>query len=444
MSDLNTSYLWILKKQIIQKKGMIFDYFDLDNAATIYSIINSNKTPGVFRLSATLKEKVQPIFLQSALMKIMNRFPYFNVNLRPGIFWPFWETNFHSPEIEEDSVYVNKKIKLFKTGVYPFKVLYTNQRIAVEFHHSLTDGTGALTFLKSLLAEYLSQIGVDSRSWEGICKSNETPHPEEYEYAYKKYSKSNLPFPKRFDKAFQPPLAMEKYDKYHVTSITIPLENILSYSREKKVTITELLTTFYFEALQRILYELSPASFNLSKGIIRIPIPVNLRNIFPSKTMRNFSFIVAPEIDPRLGQFSFEEILNQVKYFLRATLIDKIIRQSISRNVKAANFPLMYGAPLPLKLLFGRLIHNSYGERTFSGKISNLGAVKMPNEFAEHISDFHFVPGRSYVINNGIGVIGYQDNLFLSFGRTLKDPIVEKHLLDIFDEHSIAFSTSNY
>ena len=50
-------------------------WYRLDNAAILYPSIQSDRITTMFRLSATLTEPVEPSILQSALIKIIERFP---------------------------------------------------------------------------------------------------------------------------------------------------------------------------------------------------------------------------------------------------------------------------------------------------------------------------------------------------------------------------------
>ena len=47
---------------------------------------------------------------------------------------------------------------------------------------------------------------------------------------------------------------------------------------------------------------------------VTLALPVNLRSFFPSKTLRNFISMVYPSIDPRMGEYTFEEIVTQVHH----------------------------------------------------------------------------------------------------------------------------------
>ena len=289
-------------------------WYKLDNAATIYSLVNSNKSPCLFRLSCTLKHRINIKDLQTALNRIIIRFPYFDVNLKKGIFWAYWEKNQNDPKIVAETKYPCQRLPIYSRGVFPFRVKAYFNRIAIEFHHSLTDGTGGLIFLKALVAEYLHLRGITPEDWGDIFRPNQVPDSEEFECAYKRNYREKLPFPKAQRTAFRPPLTNENKKKYNVTIGTLSVKEILKVSRENKVSITELLTSIYLDALQHILYNLPFHQRKRQMKPIRIAVPINLRNLYPSKTMRNFSYMVSTELNAKLGRYSFKEILHLVHH----------------------------------------------------------------------------------------------------------------------------------
>jgi NRPS condensation-like uncharacterized protein len=405
----------------------LLKWYKLDNAATIYSLINTNKSPGLFRLSCTLKHRINVDNLQIALTRIMVRFPYFDVSLKKGFFWAYWEKNPNDPKIVAETKYPCQRLPIYSRGVFPFRVKAYFNRIAIEFHHSLTDGIGGLIFLKALVAEYLHLRGITPEDWGDIFRPNQVPDPEEYEYAYKRNYRKKLPFPKAQGVAFKPPLTCEKRKKYHVTTGVVSVKEILKVSRENEVTITELLTSAYLDTLQSVLYNLPEHQRKRQMKPIRVAVPVNLRNLYPSKTLRNFSFMVAPELNPKLGRYNFKEILHLVHHSLRKEIATKTITQSISRNVKGQIFPLMRIIPLFLKRLLGGLLYENIGERLYSGKLSNIGKVTMPDAFAKEIESFDLLLAQSSIINTGCSVTSFEDKLNITFGRTVKEAEVEKY-----------------
>jgi len=79
-------------------------YFRFDNAAHIYPAIKSRKQPGVFRVSATLSEQVDPKTLQASVDATLKRIPGFAVKLRKGLFWNYFVHSSDTLHIQPDVI----------------------------------------------------------------------------------------------------------------------------------------------------------------------------------------------------------------------------------------------------------------------------------------------------------------------------------------------------
>ena len=125
--------------------------------------------------------------LKSALDLMVKRFPSIAAGLRTGLFWYYLQQIDSAPEISEEYgyplVYMDKK----EIRRCAFRVIAYKKRIAVEFFHSLTDGTGALIFLKSLVAEYLEQkYNIEIPCENGIVDRGAMPTEEELKREHSK------------------------------------------------------------------------------------------------------------------------------------------------------------------------------------------------------------------------------------------------------------------
>ena len=129
----------------------------LDNAAKIYPAARRKNWSNLFRQSVTLTENIDVRVLQNALDVTVKRFPSIAARLRKGAFWYYLQQVESAPQISEEHscplVFMDRE-EMRKCA---FRVIAYKNRIAVEYFHSLTDGNGALVFLKSLTAEYLEQ-----------------------------------------------------------------------------------------------------------------------------------------------------------------------------------------------------------------------------------------------------------------------------------------------
>ncbi|SHJ47616.1 hypothetical protein [Tepidibacter formicigenes] len=402
------------------------NWFRLDNAGKMYPSIMSSRVSTLFRFSATLTEIVNPKMLQKALDNLMPRFPYFQVNLKSGFFWYYFVKTDRVPQVEKETFYPCMSMEVKKKGKFPFRVLYYNKKISVEFSHAVTDGTGALIFLKSLIVEYFRLKGIETKECEGILKYNQIPDDEEYEDAFKKYYNKKIPKPRKRNRAFHFPFPLESKGIYHIVTGIITVKDILSKAKEFNVTLTEFLLAIYIQSILEVIYSLPPKKRNkLIKPII-LNVPVNLRSMYPSKTMRNFFISVTPQIDPRLGVYSFEEIIKYVHHLMQVEIDKRYISQQITMNVKSEMSIILRLFPLPLKDLIMPIAYNIIAESRYTSGLSNMGKVTMPKEIENYIERFEFYPPPSQGNIIKVGVISYKDNLYITFGKLTNSKDVEK------------------
>lgn len=398
-------------------------WYSLDNAAKLFPAIESERRTTLFRLSVTLVELVDPELLHTALLRIINRFPYYKVRLGQGLFWYYIENNPDQPIVQSDEHYPCTQLDLEKNHEYLFRVRFYRRRIAVEFCHVLTDGTGAMIFLKTLVREYLRLQGEDIPVEAGILALDQNPHPEEAEDAYRRFYQSTVPHPQKESPAYHLPGNIEKKGVFHIITGIIALPSILTVAKRFRLTLTEFLAAVYIDVLQ----EIQASHVNASKiKPIRLSVPVNLRKLFASKTMRNFSLYVTPGIDPRLGTYSFEEIVKAVYHHMRTEVNEKEISRHISRNVGGEKNFLVKIVPIWIKKLFTLYLYKSMGENLYSGSLSNLGRVQFPEQMEKHIKRVDFIPGPNLINKSGCSLVSYRDALHISFGRVIKEAELER------------------
>jgi NRPS condensation-like uncharacterized protein len=128
-----------------------------------------------------------------------------------------------------------------------------------------------------------------------------------------------------------------------------------------------------------------------SGKIIRIEVPVNLRRMFPSRTMRNFSLYVMPGIDLRLGHYTFDEVVKTVYHQMTLETDKKLIGKMISRNVGGEKHPLIRRVPLFLKTLILSKLYET-GTKQYSGVVTNMGKIDLHPEINGLIHKFIFIP----------------------------------------------------
>ena len=68
-------------------------WYRMDNASFMYSSIQRDQFSAIYRFSAVMTERVDPVCLQAAVDKALPRFPGFAVKICRGFFWYYFEPN---------------------------------------------------------------------------------------------------------------------------------------------------------------------------------------------------------------------------------------------------------------------------------------------------------------------------------------------------------------
>lgn len=389
-------------------------WYPLDNAAKIFPAITTDEVTSVFRISAVFKHKIHIRSLFLAVRSIERRFPYYHVILKKGFFWYYLESARFHTSVETDN---QPPCRRFRKGDPLFRVLVLDNRVSVEFSHLLTDGGGAYEYFKTLIVVYLGLTGTQVPADFKYLRPDEDPLPEEFEDAYNRYFKENIPASVKKPRAFHVPFPLRGRPALSVLFGAIPHAELKAKAKEKGVNITVYLTSAYLFVLQEI-YEDLRSRRHKRFGKLSLEIPINVRKIYPSTTMRNFSLFVMPEIDLRLGHYSFEEILKVVHHQMLLETEEKLVNKILSRNVGSEKMLLVRGAPLFLKNVVLRMKYYSMGSNQYSGVFSNLGGAIFPKEINEQIEYMAVIPPPpNKSIKISCGMIGFDDLLILGFAN---------------------------
>lgn len=398
----------------------------LDNAAKIYPAARRQNWSNVFRLSASLSEDVDVAVMQSSLDVTVRRFPSIATRLRRGVFWYYLQQLSAAPEIRQESSYPLTRMTNDEMRRCALRVIVYRNRVAVELFHSLTDGNGGLVFLKSLVAEYLQQkYGVHVPAEHGVLGRLEEPIDAEMEDSFLKYA-GPVNASRRENDAWNLYGTPEPDGYLNLTCLQMPVKAVLAKAHEYGVSLTAFLASAMMMAIQNLQREKVPNP--LKRQHIKVLIPVNLRKIFPSRTLRNFAMYTTPEIDPRLGYHSFEEICKAVKHRMGLEINAKHMSAKIATNVSSERLLIVKIMPLFIKNTVMKLIFNAVGERKSCLSLSNLGAVQLPEEMKPYVKRMDFILGVQATSPYNCGVLSLGDTLYINIIRNIREPELEYHL----------------
>ena len=409
------------KKELIWRK--------LDNSAKIFPLSSSRKYSSVFRLSAVMKENISPKLLEKAVNNALNKFEFFKVRLKKGFFWYYFEYTDKKVVIEEEKDYPCKYIDPNTNNDYLFKVTYFERKINIDIFHSLTDGNSAIQFFKEIVyqyieIEYAKEFKDKLRTDRKINFNAEDSYLKNYNKKVKNSSKSRKAYILKGRKI--------PFDAIRATHEIIDLTKLKEVSKEKEVTITQLLTGILIKAI----YLGNMKEINNNKPI-KICVPVNLKKYFKSETINNFfSYITIVADSKKIDFTNLDQILNLVKNDFEELLKPDEIIKTMSSNVKLGNNFFIRIIPLFMKQIFVRLSYleiRKYTTTTFS----NIGRIGIISDYQKYIEDFFFLIAPERVEKIKCSTCSYEDKMFFTFTSILMQTNIENEFKNILEELGI-------
>lgn len=397
----------------------------LDNAAKIYPAAKRRNWNNFFRLSATLTEPIDVPVLRAALDVTVRRFPSMAVRLRRGVFWYYLEEIPQAPDIQPEKSCPLAHVPFGRVRRCAFRVLVYHNRVAVEFFHAVTDGTGGLIFLKTLTAEYLCQkYGITVPAEKGVLGRLEEPSPQELEDSFLRYA-GDVAASRAESTAYHLSGTPEKDGYKNLVTMMVPVDRVRACARQYGVTVTELLCAAMMQAIADLQAEKVPRRSR--RKPVKVLLPVNLRTLFPSRSLRNFASYITPEIDPRTGDYTFSEICAAVHHRMGLENNTHTLRSKFAANVASEKSPVLKVMPLFIKNIAMKAVFDTVGERKSCLCLSNLGAVELPEAMAPYVQRLDFIIGVQAAAPHDCGVVSWNGTMYINCIRSIQEPELELH-----------------
>lgn len=414
-----------MEKKKSRKKAERRDWYKLDLSAIVYPTLQRRDFSSVYRLSVVLKEEIQPEVLQKALDMTLPRFPTYKAAIRKGLFWRYLEPNNRpGPFVQEDVKNPCQPMHFKANNRYLVRVYYFHNRIALEAHHSLGDGTGGMCVLQTLTATYLRLLGhTEIENGGFVLDIDEKPDAEELEDAYMRYANAKVCPPRLEEKAYRVRGTAEPFYTLNIIDGIMSVSQVMAVAKKYGATITEYLNAVLLYALLKKQMEEKPRRLKP----VKIAMPVNLRRFFPSITLRNFISMIYPGIDPRLGDYTFEEIVLQVHNYMRYYINEKLLRGDITTNAATQRNPVIRVVPLFVKDFVVRLFYTKVQDRNSSAGLTNMGALKVPEGMKPYIDRFDIYMGQPFSRRTNCAVISFEDTLTVNFASSIEEADVERY-----------------
>lgn len=358
---------------------------NLDNAANIFPAVASRHVTHVFRITAVMREKIYPLILQEALEDTLPFFPAFAVQLIRGKFRYYFEENKGIPKVYQEEQPPCSYIAPEENSQFLFRMVYFEKRIHLEVFHVLTDGNGAAYFLKAVCYRYCQL------AFPECFPDEERNHRYGLEQAGLIEDGYMACYSKRNPRTFQEKRAVKikgksrKEDAPEILTTLIPVDELKKLCKNYGVSITEYITAIVLDSIYQEI-----KTKKKRKRAINIFIPVNLRTIFKTETMRNFFSNILVSCPAEREYLGFEDILKEVQDQFAKKKKKTMFEERISYTVGGEKQRIARIAPLIAKELILRRMYNLAKQNT-TLSFSNLGVIEIQENFKQWIEGFRFL-----------------------------------------------------
>lgn len=390
----------------------------LDNAAKIFPSASSEDDTQVFRFSCELYEPVKQSILQEALEKTMEEFPVYKSILKRGLFWYYLEASRIKPVVKQEYRPPCRPIFDRNRKNLLFEVTYYQNRINLEVYHVLSDGTGALQFLRTMVLNYLSVRYRDALGQMPLSLDYDASGTQKSDDSFQKYYSGDKKKKKRRAPiAYRLKGAKTPENRIRVIEGILPVKKLLAKAHDYGTTLTVLLAAVFLMSI----YEEMPV--RARKRPVILAVPADLRKYFHSETARNFFSIINAGYDFKRQAASLEAVICHLKEaFAKELTLDNLANRINTYASIEHNFFARI-TPLAVKDFFMRQAYKLTAKQT-TAALSNVGKIAMPEQISGYIRLFDVFVSTNKV---QICMCSYQDNLTVSFTSLFMNTNIQKN-----------------
>lgn len=403
------------------------NYYDLDNAGKIFPWTSNKRDTKVFRFACELYDDINKNDLQTALDLTIEEFPLFRSSLRQGLFWYYLRPSNTIPVVHEESEPPCSSIYDVNRYNLLFEVTYFGKRINVEVYHALTDGTGALQFLRTLVYHYICTHYAKDFAGNPPSFDYDASLTQKAEDSFRKYYKKTKHIPVKEVRAYKIKGAKTSDRRLKIIEGVMSAQSVLQAAHQYDATVSVFLTSLFLLSIAQ------NAPLAKKKCPIVITVPINLRNFFNSQSARNFFCTMNISYDFNKEPDDLKAIAaSTARQFKEKLTIEHIASRmngfsSIERNATVRIVPLF------LKNIIMR-IAGKMNEIQSTASMSNIGRVKMPEGFDKYIRIFDVFISTTRI---QMCMCSYGDNMTLSFSSALRETDIQKDFFRMLSQMGI-------
>jgi NRPS condensation-like uncharacterized protein len=288
----------------------------------------------------------------------------------------------------------------------------------MEAFHSLCDGYGAMEMLKAILFRYFELKGHKMENNGLVMTASQTPDPREIEDSFiKNYtsSKRERATVKRAYHIRGSRLVLR--EGIGVITGRVQTSALLSLAKKCGATLTQYLAAALTFCIS------STEDAKKSDKPVNICVPVNMRKICDSQTLRNFTLFFYTSAE---GRMEFSELVETLKTQFETGLNKANLQRTLNANVAMERNLGLRMVPLFIKNAGIRVVLSNLDNKIKTATISNLGQVALPPSMSGMVRDFSVHLPMGSKSTHGVGVISCGGVTTISFSRSIYETDIEK------------------
>lgn len=413
----------------------------LDSSALMHLAVFPDGKPNLFRINFHFDEPIDPALLQQAVEGIYRRFPGIIAGIRAGFFRYYAQAVAEAPRVREDRE-IFALMSREELENCAMRILYKGCRLSLECFHSITDGSGALSFMNSLAAEYLrlrystvydENSGIilpESPIDEVELEDSFLRHAGKKKAAFSSTASYQLPGDNFIDTPVIP------------TTGVFEIAAVLSAARENGVSVAAFMSAVMARALMRI--QLRHAKTGEKLRPVQLMVPADLRRKFESRSLKNFSLYALPQTVAADMELSFRDFARKIAAGINAQLSEERLRGMMASTAALEASPLLRFTPLVIKRFALRMGYRVFGARTSCLTVTNLGAPHIPAQTRAQLQRLDLLLTPRICSPYNCGIISYGEKLYVCFSRNCPEPELETEFFSLLNELGVHGKVENH
>lgn len=398
-------------------------WYRLDNVGKFYAAQAGGERQTIFRLAATMADEVDAGALQRALDAAVALFPGFNVSLRSGMFWHYLVPSGATPKAEPENLPICYGLHAGPKSVL-FRVSYYHRRINVEVSHMISDGRGALEFLKALLGAYVAErYGLPEAAACAYAGTEGQKTEDSFTANYDRAAAGSAPKPRVFHLTGLKTDADTLFMEYHLSAAAVHRA-----AKDAGTSVTSYLIAAVICAVRTTM------TAHDRRRAIHLDVPVDLRSLFGSATLRNFFGLAFVTYTPGTANAPVAEVAAEVQRQLTAGCEPASLKRRMMRMIKLEKNPLLRAAPLIVKDA-ALAVADARTAREVTTTVSSLGRVTLDPSVAPYVEGLSALTSTSGL--NFI-VCTYGDDLCIGISSRFLGQKVTRALVEVLEGEGIS------